>query len=371
MNPMRHPSLPLTSLITLGLLAILTAGPVSASSADLDQTGAPSLQSIGPLAFAPEGILFAADSMGASVFAIETPNDGRVQGAFGVSDLRSKIAARLGTTEDQIQIHDLAVHPKTRVAYLSVTRGQGEPARPLVVQVSGEDKITVLPLDDVRFSRAELDNAPDPNAKSRRGASLRLEAITDLEYSGNQLLVTGLSNEEFSSKLRKIDFPFTRGGEGTSVEIFHGAHGKWETHAPVRTLTTYEIEDSPHVLAAYTCTPLVSFPMSDLIDAAKVSGTTVAELGNRNRPLDMFVYQQSGKSYLLIANSSRGVMKVDLAEIGEIEAITERIADTAGLPYQTVENWTGVVQMARFDESQAMVMVERDGKTHLEILPLP
>ncbi len=39
-------------------------------------------------------------------------------------------------------------------------------------------------------------------------------------------------------------------------------------------------------------------------------GTTIAELGNRNRPTDMIVYSKDGKDYLLIANTSRGVMKV-------------------------------------------------------------
>jgi hypothetical protein len=36
-------------------------------------------------------------------------------------------------------------------------------------------------------------------------------------------------------------------------------------------------------------------------------GTTIAELGNRNRPTDMIVYRKGGKDYLLIANTSRGV----------------------------------------------------------------
>jgi hypothetical protein len=34
-------------------------------------------------------------------------------------------------------------------------------------------------------------------------------------------------------------------------------------------------------------------------------GKTVAELGNRNRPIDMIVYEKDGKEFLLIANNSR------------------------------------------------------------------
>ena len=49
------------------------------------------------------------------------------------------------------------------------------------------------------------------------------------------------------------------------------------------------------MLAAYTCTPLVKLPVSELKAGAHVKGTTIAELGNRNRPLDMIVYQKDGK----------------------------------------------------------------------------
>ena len=51
-------------------------------------------------------------------------------------------------------------------------------------------------------------------------------------------------------------------------------------------------------------------PVSELKAGNKVKGTTIAELGNRNRPLDMIVYTKDGKHFILMANSSRGVMKL-------------------------------------------------------------
>lgn len=222
-----------TILAILGLFSVgvgpalaATATPTTTTTtADLDHTGRPELRSVGPLTFGPSGILFAADSLGASVFAIDTRDTGKIDRPLEVAGLDDKIAALVGTTRDQIRIHDLAVHPETGRAYLSVTRGQGPGAVPLIVRASSASQIEVLSLDQVRYSQARLQNAPDLDAKGRRGDSLRLEAITDLAYSDGQLLVTGLSNEEFSSKLRKIAFPFKGVGEGTSVEIYHGAHG--------------------------------------------------------------------------------------------------------------------------------------------------
>ena len=70
------------------------------------------------------------------------------------------------------------------------------------------------------------------------------------------------------------------------------------------------ISGKPHVLAAYTCTPLVKFPIDGIQAGTQIKGTTIAELGNRNRPLDMISYAKDGKDFVLLANSSRGIMKV-------------------------------------------------------------
>ena len=41
-------------------------------------------------------------------------------------------------------------------------------------------------------------------------------------------------------------------------------------------------------------------------------GTTIAELGAGNRPMDMIVYTKGGADYILMNNSSRGVMNETL-----------------------------------------------------------
>jgi hypothetical protein len=56
-----------------------------------------------------------------------------------------------------------------------------------------------------------------------------------------QVLVAGLSNEEFSSSLRSIAYPFQQAGKAAGIEIYHGSHGRFETNAPVRTFVPYEI----------------------------------------------------------------------------------------------------------------------------------
>src|SRR5205807_6440448 len=150
-------------------------------------------------------------------------------------------------------------------------------------------------------------------------------------YVKDRVLVAGLSNEEFSSKFRSIPFPFTAADKGAEVGFFHGSHGRFETTSPVRTFVAYDINGEANILAAYTCTPLVKVPVAQLKPGEKVKGTTVAELGNQNRPLDMIVYKKGGKEYILLANSARGVMKISTEGIDKAEGITAKVNDTAGL----------------------------------------
>src|SRR2546422_1658179 len=95
-------------------VAVLVAGSVQA--ADLTSSlkkGTPDLKSAGPLAFGPEGILFVGDPQGAAVFAIDTgdrsPNS--AAGPLKIEGFNGKVAAMLGTTEQEILFNGMAVKP--------------------------------------------------------------------------------------------------------------------------------------------------------------------------------------------------------------------------------------------------------------------
>ena len=132
------------------------------------------------------------------------------------------------------------------------------------------------------------------------------------------------------------------------------------------------IDDEVNLLAAYTCTPLVRIPVGQLKPETKVKGTTIAELGNRNRPLDMVVYKKGGKDFALMANSSRGVMKIDLSNAGTQEAITTRISGTDGVPYETIKQLKGVLQLDGLSPTHGVILVkDDDGQEHLKTIVLP
>lgn len=352
-------------------LTVALAAPVVAGM----KQGKPDLKSVGPLAFSPEGILFVGDAQSAAIFAIDvkqTAGDpSKVK--LNVEGIDAKVAAALGTTPDDVLINDMAVNPASGAVFLSVSRGRGPDALPVLLTIDDTGAIDEFVLDDVSFAKAELPNPPEDKVvgEGRRRQNNRLESITDLLFLDGQLYVAGLSNEEFASKLRSIPFPFEPADEGTSIEIFHGSHGQLETRSPVRTFTAVEIDDAPHLLAAYTCTPLVKIPIAMLQSGEKVRGETIAELGNHNRPLDMIIYEKDGEGFVLMANNSRGVMKIPVAGVASAQPITERIEDKAGAEYETLEGVEGVVQLDRLNNDNALLLVQKGSDISLQTISLP
>lgn len=354
----------------LGVIAMMSAGCLVAAEGGM-KAGKLQLQSAGPLAFGPNGVLFVGDSVQAAVVAIET-GDTVAKGAapFEIKAVNRKVAETLGTAADQILINDVIVNPASKNIYLSVSKGKGPDAEAAILRTDSSGRISRLSLDNVKHSIASLPNAPDPSMKDRRGQSLRVETITDLAYVDGRVFVAGLSNEEFSSSLRAIPYPFASTVKTAGIEIFHGAHGRFETNAPVRTFVPFKVNGEDNILAAYTCTPLVKIPVKDLQPGAKVKGKTIAELGNRNRPLDMIVYSKGGKDYILMANSSRGVMKLPAANLDRYDAITAQ-TEKQGVPYETIESLKGIQQLDKLDDAHAVVLADADGSMDLRAIPLP
>ncbi len=361
------------TLCTLACSCLLLTLSTAAGPAGMKE-GKAEFKSMGPLAFAPDGTLFVADTKSAAITAVATGGVKAEAKPVKIEGFDQKIAALLGTTPDQILLNDMAVHPASHEIYFAVSRGRGPDASPVLLKVNASGNVTEVPLDKVMHSRAQLPDAPVDGAtgEGSRQSNPRMESITDIAFLEDRVLVAGLSNEEFSSTLRAIPYPFKVVGSGTSVEIYHGAHGKFETKSPVRTFVPFMVGKEPELLAAYTCTPLVRFPISALQPGAKVRGKTIAELGHRNRPLDMIVYNKDGKDWILLANSSRGVMKISTDGIEAAGTIEERVEGTKGQAYETVKEWTGVEQLDKLGDALAVVLRKAEGGAmNLESLPLP
>jgi len=336
--------------ITTSPLTGLTGGPVP-------------LMSAGPLAFGPNVILFVGDSVGGQVVAIDTGDRTPARAhAVNVKEINVKIAAMVGVGPDEIIINGVEVDPISKNVYLSASRGRGPDAMPLIVRVSGDNQISMLSLNDLKHSVVQLTDAPglDPPA---HGPSPRMQTITDMNYVDGKLMVAGLSNEEWSSALRSIPFPFDGpAAKGATIQIWHASHGRFETQAPILAFVPWDINGKKYVLAAYLCTPLVTIPFSDLTPGAQVHGQTIADLGAGNQPRDMIPYVRDGQQYILINNTSRGVMKLRADHLGTYQPISEpTTANIAGVPYTTIASLKDVLYLARLDNTQALALVGQPG----------
>ena len=327
--------------------------------------GTTGIKSAGPITFGPDGILFVGDTVSAHVYAFATSDKAGEPHEMSMSNVAEKIGK--ATKQTDVKVNDMAVHPSSGAVYLSC----GTSAGPMVVSISG-DEIKAVDIGSSKHSKIELTNVPAPGGEGRRNK--RGQCITDLAFLDGSLLVAGLSNDKAASKMRSISFPFAKTDSGSSIKIYHGAHGAEETRSPAQTFVPLNIGGEPSVVAAYICTPLVTYPVSAVTGGDEVvEATTVAELGNRNKPLDMLSYEKDGNQYLLLSNSARGVMKIDAKNVGKIDAIKDRVerGETAGLEYDTIENLKGVVQLDRLDEGRVLAMIETDGKLEIETFELP
>jgi hypothetical protein len=319
------------------------------------------LTSAGPLAFGPDGILFVADSAGAQIVAIDTKDTKPASKAsINVEGVDAKIAALVGVPADQIVINDVVVNPISRNAYVSASRGKGPDAAPLIARVETTGNVNMLSLDSAPNQEVSLVDAPQPNANARQNQ--RMQTITDMNYVNGNLMVAGLSNEEWSSALRSIPFPFKSAEKGATLQIWHSSHGRYETQSPIRTFVPYSISGQQYVLAAYTCTPLVKIPVSELKPGAQVKGAEIADLGAGNQPLDMVPYKKDGHDYILIANTSFGVVKLKADKIETYPTISEpQRTDVAGVPYDKVSGLENVQHITALDSSNVLVMTGHPG----------
>jgi hypothetical protein len=354
------------------------------------QVGTADIRSAGPIAFGPAGILFLADNETAKVFAVDVADPGPESGSepFELENVDVRVASFLGCDTEDVNIRDMAVHPTSHHVYLSVQRGHGEAGQAVLVRIDRlEGSIIDVGLDGVPVAEVEITDAPgsdderfditlpsgDEGEELQVGERtirilrrpIRTSTITDMVYVDGALLVAGLSNEEFSSKLRRIPFPFRDGVTDNNLEIFHVSHGKWETAAPIRTFVPYEGGRS--ILASYTCTPVVHFPLADLAPGTKTVGRTVAELGAMNQPLDMVSFLQGGEEHVLVANTSHGLIKIACRDIDAQAPLTEP-REPVGVPRQT-EDYHGITRLANLDGSHVLALqVDEADRKHLRCL---
>ncbi|GJM33719.1 MAG: hypothetical protein DHS20C18_27200 [Saprospiraceae bacterium] len=334
--------------------------------------GKAEVKSMSVLQFGPEGILFIGDSKSGKVFALDTEdrklNDSKE--GFELVDVEGKLAGLLGTDAKGIIIHDVAVNPISQNIYLAVSRAdalkQGFWKLPndityanILLRLTPDGKFEEVGLDNIKHDAAEVPAMIKEGSENWRKSDKRTEAITDLAFADGKLYIAGLSNEEFASAVRVLSFPFGKEAQYSTIEVWHVAHGKSETEAPIRTLLPYQLEGQPYLLAAYTCTPFVSIPVADLKPGKHVKSTTLGEFGFGNMPIDIISFQKEGKDYILMSNTSKAMIRIDPMDIAKYKTgLTEPLKEgeyAVGLEHAVLSK-IGITQIDNLNADNVLLL---------------
>ena len=304
-------------------------------------TGAAGLQSVGPLALGPSGVLFAGDSKGAAIYALALGDNGAAAAPAQLTDVGAKIAALLGVTRRDIVVNDMVANPRSGVVYFSIARGKGPDAQPAIVRVAPDGALQQIRLDSVTFSKLDLEGAPRADQPfvhpAWSNAKRRDYSVTALNFSDGELYVSGVTNEEFASSLRRVAFPFDGRSSVTKVSMYHTAHGMYETEAPIASFLPVTLGGQKMILAGYLCTPLATFPLKGLTAGGTLRGSTVIELGSGNGPRDIATFERSGEQYVVVATGRGWMARVSAKQLASAPALSTPVDARAGVPFVTPE----------------------------------
>ncbi|SDZ30496.1 hypothetical protein SAMN05518669_12743 [Variovorax sp. YR634] len=353
------------------ITAVLACGLCTALSA-----AAADVKSVSRLAAGPGNTLFIADWKAARVHAISLPaaQQQPAGSAFNILDLESLLSAQVGGAK--VTVEDMVVRPGTAQVYVAVSYGSAK--TPALIMVTSDKKARRIDLKAAASTSVALRDAPTTDYSFWKETPERSFTVTDMKWRDGELFVAGLSNQDFASTLRRVRYPFDSKQSITSVEIYHAGHNLIETRAPIRAMSFASWGGKPYLVAAYTCTPLVTIPLDDLKDGAHIRGKTVAELGYGNTPADMISYSRTeqGKTedFLLLANFDR---VSNIIPVSQLEAMGSGPGIEKQVPFGQLAGvevmqapLAGTLRLDNLDEKSFVVVRRRLEKDALQLVSI-
>jgi hypothetical protein len=321
----------------LSTAAVAVASASLAADARAQAPRPARVASVSAMTLVPDGKLVVADWRMGAMHALALPALPEAREAsFNVLDLTRRLATAYGTEEAAIRVTATVIHGRSQTAILALALGRTADAPVAIALVGADGAITRVDVDAAVTASLRLTDAPADaaiwNSQPARGLM-----VTDIKAHGGELIVAGLTGSTFSSTLRRVAYPFTGAVASARIEMYHAVHNQIETRAPVRAFAVIDVESEPTLLAAYTCTPLVTVPMKELKDGAMVRGKTIAELGFGNTPLDVvpftITHQGQTTNWVMVANSAKAA---DLIRLDDVIAAAkaEGLSQPVKAPFQ-------------------------------------
>lgn len=304
------------------------------------------IQSLGSLAFSPEGVLFAGDKVSGAIHALDLSAETSSAQKFEINayNIDAQVAAVIGTAAANSKINDMAVHPVSGEVFISVTRGHGLDAIPALIKVDASSHLYVVDISTLKTTSQSLGKLPDgsqdfiargtmapPTIKEKEKAKLpmRTLSIMDIQYHKGEVFVAGITNENFCSALRRMPYPFNGKESISNIKMFHIAHDEFETRAPIRSFVIENIDGKDQLVASYTCSPLVLIPLDELRDGAKVTAKTLGDMGN-GQPMEMVSFNMKGDDMIFVISNSRTPRVIPVAGLSNAKSYTKADFERGG-----------------------------------------
>ena len=86
----------------------------------------------------------------------------------------------------------------------------------------------------------------------------------------------------------------------------------------------------------------------------------------------MVPYRKDGHDYILVANTSFGLVRVKADRIETYPAITSPTTmDVGGVPSERLAQYKDVVHLTQLDEANAVILTGASGQQNLQTIALP
>jgi hypothetical protein len=348
-------------------IALCVGAAATASAADI--------QSISRLSAGPDNVLFVADWKAARVHAIALPEAAQKPAgdAFNIFDLEALLSKQVGGAK--IYVEDMVVRPGTAQVYVAISYGAAK--KPALFVITSDKKARRVDLKAAKSTSVALRDAPTTDHKFWRDAPERSYTVTDMKWRDGELFIAGLSNQDFSSTLRRVKYPFDSKQSITSVEIFHTGHNLVETRAPIRAMNFASWGGKSYLVAAYMCTPMVTIPLDELKDGAHIRGKTIAELGYGNTPAGLVAYTmktEQGKTedLMVLVNFGRGASVIP---VSQVQAASAKPGFETQVPFGQVAGLdttaiplVGALRIDNLDEKSLIVVRRQLEKDALQLV---
>src|SRR5882672_7635150 len=334
------------------------------------------IESISRLAAGPKNVLFVADWKTARVHAITLPGVAHKSAgrAFNMLALEDVLSRHVGGAKATVE--DMVVRPGTAEVYVAVSYGVAK--TPALIVVTSDHRARRVDLKAAKSTSVVLRDAPTSNYKFWNETPERSFTVTDMKWRDGELFIAGLSNQDFASTLRRVHYPFDSQQTVTSVEIYHTGHNLIETRAPIRAMSFATLGGKPYLVAAYTCTPIVTIPLDDLKDGVHIRGKTIAELGYGNTPAGMISYsttvQGKTEDFLLLVNFERGA---NVIPVSQVEAASGRPGMDKVVPFGQIAGLdvtsaplAGAMRVDNLDEKSFIVVRRQLEKDALQLVTI-